>query len=79
MMSAQMLSTMVNAAAPAAGDDMKQLEASAMAATTAKPASGEAKQNISFVRGETQSRAVEEAQAQQVTYQSLSSPMFVER
>jgi hypothetical protein len=47
---------------------MKALEAaaSAAAATAASSGSGEPKQNISFVRGETQSRAVEESQAQQV-------------
>jgi len=68
MMSAQMLSS--GDAEPAPGDDMKQLEAraaaSASASAAATTAASEAKQNISFVRGETQSRVFEESQAQQV-------------
>jgi hypothetical protein len=70
MMSAQMLSSMSNTSAPAMAmaDDMKMLEAQATAASSvAATASSEAKQNISFVRGESQSKAVEEAQSQQVS------------
>jgi hypothetical protein len=68
MMSAQMLSSMSNTSAPvmAMADDMKMLEAQATAASSVTAASSEAKQNISFVRGEAQSKAVEEAQSQQV-------------
>ena len=71
MMSAQMLSSMANTAPPALGDDMKMLEAQATAASSvsvAAAAASEGKQNISFVRGETQSRAVEEAQTQQARF-----------
>ena len=68
-MSAQMLSSMSNTPAMSMADDMKMLEAQATAASSAvaAAASSEAKQNISFVRGESQSKAVEEAQSQQVS------------
>ena len=73
MMSAQMLSSMSNTAAPLMVDDMKLLEAQATAASSvAAAAAPEAKQNISFVRGESQSKAVEEAQTQQVRNLKIS-------
>ena len=69
MMSAQMLASGISE--PGAGDDMQLLEARAAAASAAAAAAasgstagGEVKQNISFVRGETQSRVFEESQAQ---------------
>ncbi len=66
-MSAQMLSSATDIMADANPqlNDMKALEAKAVAASAAG-GSDVVKQNISFVRGETQSKAVEESQAQQV-------------
>ena len=68
MMSAQMLSsaTPMSEIVPLLGNDMRDLEAKVSA--VAVPAGGEVKQNISFVRGETQSKAVEESEAQQVIF-----------
>ena len=67
-MSAQMLSsaTPMSEIVPLLGNDMRDLEAKVSA--VAVPAGGEVKQNISFVRGETQSKAVEESEAQQVIF-----------
>ena len=69
MMSAQMLSSSnpMTEAVPLLGNDMRDLEAKA-AAVAASSGGGEVKQNISFVRGETQSKAVEESEAQQVLF-----------
>ena len=67
-MSAQMLSsaTPMSEIVPLLGNDMRDLEAKVSA--VAVTAGGEVKQNISFVRGETQSKAVEESEAQQVIF-----------
>ena len=65
MMSAQMLSsgsTPAPEVIPPSINEMQILEAKAAAAS----GGGEVKQNISFVRGETQSKAVEESEAQLV-------------
>ena len=71
MMSAQMLSsaTPMSEIVPLLGNDMRDLEAKVSA--VAVTAGGEVKQNISFVRGETQSKAVEESEAQQVIFSFL--------
>ncbi len=75
-MSAQMLSSGTPTSEPVpipAINEMQMLEAKAAAASIG----GEVKQNISFVRGETQSKAVEESEAQQVITIILSLKYFV--
>merc|ERR1712190_3804 len=72
MMSAQMLSGAIqNSAPPPAGkqDEMKMLEEkmSSSADKENRPTDAQARSNIMFVRGETQSKEVEEAQKNQVT------------
>ena len=75
-MSAQMLSSGTPTSEPVpipAINEMQMLEAKAAAASIG----GEVKQNISFVRGETQSKAVEESEAQQVITIIFSLVYFV--
>ena len=71
MMSAQMLSGAIqNSAPPPAGkqDEMKMLEEKMSSADKEnRPTDAQARSNIMFVRGETQSKEVEEAQKNQVT------------